>query len=235
MAVISKKFEGLENEVPYFARVFPINADGYAQSELDGQVASAMPRASRLPHGYTEVEYIESTGTQYINTNVVSLNAERFVGRITPTALGTAVVIGIYQNLQWHPLGFSQEKTAYSYSGWLNANKNMAIGVEYEFETNFSNGNQSMKIDGEVVLSSSRTSTPPTIPYYLFAINNNGNPSTHSKAKLDFLQIYQNDVLIRDFVPCVSDTEGAGLFDLVESKFYKNAGSGAFVAGNEVQ
>ena len=42
-----------------------------------------------------------------------------------------------------------------------------------------------------------------------------------------------NGTLIRDFVPCLSDTDGVGLFDLVESKFYGNAGTGSFI-GSEV-
>lgn len=199
-----------------------------------GKVGMAAPSTSRLPKGFTELTYIESTGTQYIDTGVIPSNADRFVGRITPMALGTTVVIGIYQNFQWHPLGFSKGNTAYSYSGWLTANKNMAVGVEYEFETNFSNGNQSMKINGEIVASSTKTYAPPTIPYYLFAIDNNGNPSSYSKVKIDFLQIYQNDVLVRDFVPCISDADGVGLFDLVEGKFYGNAGSDSFI-GSEVE
>ena len=33
---------------------------------------------------------------------------------------------------------------------------------------------------------------------------------------------------MRDFVPCVSATEGAGLWDCVEGKFYPNKGGTAF-------
>lgn len=43
MAIISKLIEGLTNDVEHFVRVYPINPKGFAQSELDGQVASAMP------------------------------------------------------------------------------------------------------------------------------------------------------------------------------------------------
>ena len=33
---------------------------------------------------------------------------------------------------------------------------------------------------------------------------------------------------MRDFVPCVSATEEAGLWDCVEGKFYPNKGGAAF-------
>lgn len=45
MAIISKLIEGLTNDVTYYARVYPINPEGFAQSELDGQVVSVVPMA----------------------------------------------------------------------------------------------------------------------------------------------------------------------------------------------
>ena len=45
MAIISKLIEGLTNDVEHFVRVYPINPKGFAQSELNGQVASAIPVA----------------------------------------------------------------------------------------------------------------------------------------------------------------------------------------------
>ena len=48
-------------------------------------------------------------------------------------------------------------------------------------------------------------------------------------------KIYDNDVLVRDFMPCYrkSDNE-IGLFDSVNGKFYTNKGSGTFEMGLEV-
>ena len=40
-----------------------------------------------------------------------------------------------------------------------------------------------------------------------------------------------NGVLIRDYVPCVNGSGVAGMYDLVESKFYTNAGTGTFTSG----
>ena len=42
------------------------------------------------------------------------------------------------------------------------------------------------------------------------------------------LIVYEGAELKRDFVPCVSATEGAGLWDCVEGKFYPNKGGTAF-------
>ena len=40
-----------------------------------------------------------------------------------------------------------------------------------------------------------------------------------------------NGVLIRDYVPCVNGSGVAGMYDLIESKFYTNAGTGTFTSG----
>ena len=54
------------------------------------------------------------------------------------------------------------------------------------------------------------------------------------KAKLYSCQIYNNDVLIRDYIPC-KDSNGIGcLFDLVEYKAYYNVGDGDFICGPDI-
>ena len=50
----------------------------------------------------------------------------------------------------------------------------------------------------------------------------------YAPMRLYSLTIYEGAELKRDFVPCVSATEGAGLWDLVEGKFYPNKGGGSF-------
>lgn len=45
MAIISHKVEGVANDVTHYTRIFPVNKKGHAQSELDGQIASALTNA----------------------------------------------------------------------------------------------------------------------------------------------------------------------------------------------
>lgn len=53
-------------------------------------------------------------------------------------------------------------------------------------------------------------------------------------AKIYSCQIEIDGVVIRNFVPCIAPTNAVGLYDLVEGKFYGNAGTGAFTAGPAV-
>lgn len=58
--MVSHTFKGLENDLTYYARIFPVNPDGAAQSELDGQVASA------------ETSSFPSEPTEYILTDTIT-------------------------------------------------------------------------------------------------------------------------------------------------------------------
>jgi hypothetical protein len=45
-------------------------------------------------------------------------------------------------------------------------------------------------------------------------------------------KIYDNNVIIRDFVPCIRKSDNvAGLLDKVNDVFYTNAGTGTFLTG----
>ena len=49
--------------------------------------------------------------------------------------------------------------------------------------------------------------------------------------RLYYLQIYDNDILVRDFIPVLDEDGIPSLYDSVENKFYYNVGTGEFVAG----
>ena len=49
--------------------------------------------------------------------------------------------------------------------------------------------------------------------------------------KLYYLEIYDNGLLVRSFVPCIRDEDGTiGLYDVVNNKFYTNQGTGSFMS-----
>lgn len=61
---------------------------------------------------------------------------------------------------------------------------------------------------------------------YLFAKNLYGDAKIfdYFNLKVFALKMYKGDTLIRDFVPCYRKFDKvAGLYDLVEGKFYTNA------------
>ena len=65
---------------------------------------------------------------------------------------------------------------------------------------------------------------------YLFSVNGGGTYD-NATMKLYSCQIYDNDTLVRDYVPCQKPDGTVGLWDDVNSVFYGNAGTGTFTAG----
>ena len=74
-------------------------------------------------------------------------------------------------------------------------------------------------------------------PMFLFGNNRNGKFSEGVAMKLYSFKVYENDVLIADYIPCRNDNTtglyvGAiGLWDDVNNLFYPNTGTGTFIAG----
>ena len=76
----------------------------------------------------------------------------------------------------------------------------------------------------------------PTLIYiYLFANHIDNSVEQIASIKLYGCSIYDNDIMIRNFVPCKNPNGVVGLYDSVNSQFYQNAGSGTFTDGPEVE
>ena len=62
----------------------------------------------------------------------------------------------------------------------------------------------------------------------------NVTPTAYSNMKLYNAKLYNDDTLIRNFVPVINSSNQVGLYDLVNNQFYGNSGSGSFNAGPSV-
>ena len=65
----------------------------------------------------------------------------------------------------------------------------------------------------------------------IFALNNSNTISSYSKMKLYSFKLYDNDTLIRDYIPVLYH-EKACLYDKISGEYYYNQGSGNFIAGS---
>lgn len=201
-----------------------------------------------LPDGYTRVEYIESTGTQYIDTGYYANVKTRVILEFSYTqnngdsfsngfVFGSSnegsgrpgISIGIDKN---DSIAYRNSDTEDIFISPFVVNKN----VKYRIET-YKND---IKINNTIYTSSMRLLTQ-TLRYssYLFArhqkkLNNIGYAYSILKGKIYFCQLYEDDILVRNFIPCKNSNNKVGLYDLVENKFYSNSGTGDFVAGEEI-
>ena len=90
--------------------------------------------------------------------------------------------------------------------------------------------------DGKLILTQSQiTFTAPGALEIFASLNGSTKGYLPCSAKIYSLQVYDNDTLVRDFVPVyrVSD-KVAGLYDKLNDKFYTNSGTGTFIVGSEI-
>lgn len=172
-----------------------------------------------LPSGYKRLEYIESSGTQYIDTNINGLI--KFVADIQFIGTGSRAL-----------MGYSSE--AGQYFG-INANNFLELGssvistvlgtkrntITFDVGTSTT----ALIVDG-VTISRARTEAISDT-FKIFG----GLTEYPCFCKLYSCQIYDNGTLVRDFIPCQTSSGEVGLWDDVNSVFYGNAGTGTFAAG----
>lgn len=180
----------------------------------------------KLPSGYTQLEYLRSSGTQYIDTGFV------------PNSLTRIVIVGLFHS--GHSLYGTSESgknlnmtsngstVYYKWNGAGDSAKWSYMGVVHQYEQD----KNVCKIDGNTVHTYTYSSWAATTTVLLFARNHNtAGPNDMGDVRVYSCKLYDNGVLVRDFVPCRNLSGTLGMYDLVNNKFYTNAGSGTFSIG----
>ena len=189
---------------------------------------------------YTQVEYIGSSGTQYIDTGFKHNQNTRMLADIdfqptraweTPFGsfgganvspqkrFGAEVNASDVLNLLYGSRGAQTitPKTAYTGRKIWDFNKNVwKVGT-------ISKTHSSLTFQSE-------------FNDFIFAVSAyDGEFCCGANMKLYSFKIYDNGTLVRDFVPCYRVYDGEiGLWDNVNNVFYENAGTGEFSRGEEI-
>lgn len=189
----------------------------------------AGPRIVELPEGYTQVEYIEATGTQYIDTGVKPTDKTRLVWTLsnvtgnTYAAILTAPRYGIYV------LTTGRIDMAFGDTGYTGS---VLTGVTFPAAISIENGKVTANGVEATFTEQAEFTNARTLP--LFGSNNAGTVTPYGTAYLHACRIYDAGVLVRDYIPCTNSSGAGGLYDLVTDTFYANAGTGTFTVGDVV-
>lgn len=181
-----------------------------------------------LPDGYTQLKYIESTGTQYVDTGFIptSSNVKIFCQWIDTDTVTGKVVFGSGDDTN---KGYCvvYENKLYIGDGNI-SNINVAnIGSVNNLELSIQDGNTwKYSINGLFYSGTYTGSINKSYSLYIF----NQSPFTNRmrKMKLFVFKIYDNNILVRNFIPCLNPSNVAGLYDLVNGVFYGDASGGTF-------
>ena len=186
---------------------------------------------------YTFVSYIESSGTQYIDTNFIpNQDTKVEISISTKTISGSAnrSIFGSRAGANSNHYGVTIGGNNCWWNGYGTTNGNTAVSVLsdtfYEIEKN----KNVTTINGtQMTPATAQTFTCPS-NLYLFGMNQNGI-TARSSIRLYSCKIYDNGTLVRNFKPCVRNNDGViGLLDEVNDVFYTNAGTGTFEEGKEI-
>lgn len=183
-----------------------------------------------LPDEYQQVEYIESTGTQYIDTGVIGNQNTGFEveflthsnGRDFGTILGARQYSSVreYQISTYNNGIF--RKHSKEYNAYFSPEELTKISL---LSGNFNSGANSFEVSMDAF------ENPCNLT--IFGLNENGTVVQFSKTRLYSLELYDGATLIRDFVPCYRISDGEiGLYDKINGVFYTNSGTGAFLRSN---
>lgn len=187
------------------------------------------------------VEYIESSGTQYINTSVIAKSGLSSLLDFEYTALDTTSISMLDARSSDNRFYLCHTGNAngywfyYGYGSAVQSSVTPTVNTRYKVETTLKSGTQLMKVNGTTILSgTSATTYNLNTSLYLFGINYN-TPQFLAKAKLYACKIYNNDTLIRDMIPIKDENDVGYMFDRVTHTLYGNAGTGVFTYGNTVK
>lgn len=196
-----------------------------------------------LPSGYTRLEYIQSSGTQYIDTGFKPNQNTRLVLDFENTGNYSSMTTGLCP--LFGARNASAAASAAAFAMWIGTKSYPHYGnVSYNANGNFTvdlnarltyEMNKNVVSIGSTVITCSSATFTTNYNLCLLTINNYGTIETRrASGKLWSAKIYDNGALVRDFVPCKNASGTVGLYDIVNGVFYENKGSGAFIAGTEI-
>lgn len=197
--------------------------------------AALVDAIQTIPAAYTELEYIESTGTQYINTGIsptvntgVEIKAVLTADNNTDKVLfGSRATTGNTRFWIDFDNSGSKHKIMYGFGGY-------AEMVVYSLNTEYSivfnkNGDKKVVINGTTYNVAYNFDATNSIPIYLFRANYT-SPIPGS-FKVYYCRIYEGTSLIRNLIPAKRNSDNAiGMYDKVSGTFFTNAGTGEFIA-----
>lgn len=207
-----------------------------------GKWVSRPNPACVVPDGYNQLEYIESSGTQYINTGIrlesnyvidmdISINSgnsDRWIfgadnysdNRYGVNSLDDTSIQAIFCANSWTP------------------STSITVGERFNIEYKLGS-QQTCSKDGAVFGTKTNTINKSSLDLYIFSDNINNTVTSPSKIRAYTFKCYsdlEKSTIIMNLVPCKRSSDNAiGMYDLVTNTFYGNSGTGTFVAGAEVQ
>ncbi|MBQ1241892.1 MAG: hypothetical protein IIX99_01665, partial [Oscillospiraceae bacterium] len=205
--------------------------------------AASFAAVTDVPGGYTKVEYIESEGSSHIDTEWASSGATgsyayeieyaasaqmQAANKVLCGSNGSSTRAGCinFRSAGHTSVAFGSTTGQNAKSRWTTTTDKTKVKIEVNLTSNTWNILKDGAALAEYSTGSISGKPVNSNTMYVFRNNNGSGGDYDSIAKVYSLKIWQDGVLVRDFVPCIENGTGtAGLYDLVNEKFHAAAGS----------
>ena len=181
---------------------------------------------------YKQIEYIETSGTQYIDTDIFIDKTMKLIIKYIPMLIsgGQCLLGGTNTNDHWYAAGYNAHNNC-SGGQILGTNITITENVKTEVVTLTLNDNNTIKYQSDTI------SVSKNISYnndnYTLRLFNCKRYNEKGNIRFYSLEIYnQNNELIHNLVPVIDlIADECMLQDTITDKKYTNSGSGKFIQG----
>lgn len=180
------------------------------------------------------IEYLESTGTQYIDTAIYGSNNSKVEVDLQLLELGESkAVFGCYT---------SKNNSLYMYQAGGNSYGKWQFGFGWNANIGTTDTNRhlvvcenfDLTIDGSLIFSHVPRTFTTLHTMLLFNMHNNsGGIYSATGIRIFSCKLYNGNTLVRDFIPVRRGNVGY-MYDKVSGKLFGNSGTGQFILGNDI-
>ena len=219
--------------MPYSAP-FTLASDStvYARAtDGNGNYSDVVSNAYTILPYDAEVEYIESSGTQYIDLGITPTDKVRYVIDIQYSDTSNCFNGAFYNGSRFY-IGIYSSKF---YLGVFNQYSNAVSANTQRHTIEIDALNKIGKIDG-TSYSIPWTTAITFTGYSLYIMARQGNSlaaDSFCKERIYGVQIYDDNTLVFDGIPVRKDGKGC-LYDRVTGTLFENAGTGTITYGNDI-
>lgn len=202
-------------------------------TKLDGY-ASLIAKIGTVPYD-AEIEYLESTGTQYITTDIIPSSVYDVELKMqSDSGNSFRTIIGSVDTNYFIPVGVNGSNLLYTQVGSSPSYANTNISATSLKTIHAYIRKDSIHIDVDSYGFQNTYSGPVSnLPFFIFARNTSNGAANIISAKLYFLKVRLDNVLVLDLIPVRVGQVGY-LYDKIHKQLYGNSGAGAFTLGPDV-
>lgn len=181
--------------------------------------------------GYTDLAGISSDGNQYIDTGYKANSNTRIVVDFIMTSAAAKHVFGGREGFQNNSFLVCWENN-FDYcvqvgNSCFNGGTFTALDARHTIDMTAT----TFKVDGATTATYSVDAFTNASNLYLFACSNSDIPTENMIGVMYSCKIYDNNNLVRDFIPVTQDSTGKnGFYDKVNGVFYSDIAGGNFGA-----